>query len=153
TRPGSASTTSCLRRSGAILFGKIKRQLGQVFHNLARRKECRIEVGHLMPDQVAMLVSIPPKYAVAQVIGHMKGKSSIWIAQNVERKMRNFLGHKFWARGYFVTTVGWDEEVIRAYIRNQELADRQLDQFELKISAAQNPINRPNIPTNRLWRF
>jgi Transposase IS200 like len=68
-------------------------------------------------------------------------------AQNVERKMRNFLGHKFWARGYFVTTVGRDEEVIRAYIiRNQELADRQLEQFELKISAAQNPINRPNIP-------
>ena len=58
--------------------------------------------------------------------------------------MRNFLGHKFWARGYFVTTVGRDEEVIRAYIRNQELADRQLEQFELKISAAQNPINRPN---------
>jgi putative transposase len=66
------------------------------------------------------------------------------IAQNVERKMRNFLGHKFWARGYFVTTVGRDEEVIRAYIRNQELADRQLQQFELKISAVQNP-NRPSL--------
>jgi REP-associated tyrosine transposase len=76
---------------------------------------------------------IPPKYSVAQIIGYMKGKSSIWIAQNVERKMRNFMGHKFWARGYLVTTVGWDEEVIRAYIRNQELADRQLEQFELKI--------------------
>jgi hypothetical protein len=75
-----------------------------------------------------------------------EGKSSIWIAQNVERKMRNFLGQKFWARGFFVTTVGRDEEVIRAYIRNQELADRQLEQFELKISAAQNPNNRPNIP-------
>jgi REP element-mobilizing transposase RayT len=67
-------------------------------------------------------------------------------AQNVERKMRNFLGHKFWARGYFVTTVGRDEEVIRAYIKNQELADQQLEQFELKISAAHNPNNRPNIP-------
>jgi putative transposase len=103
-----------------------------VFHDLARRKECRIEDGHLMPDHVHMLISIPPKYSVAQIIGYMKGKSSIWIAQNVERKMRNFLGHKFWARGYFVTTVGRDEEVIRAYIRNQELADRQLEQFELK---------------------
>src|SRR6202008_3972093 len=100
----------------------------------------------LMPDHVHMLILIPPKYSVAQIIGYMKGKSSIWIAQNVERKMRNFLGQKFWARGYFVTAVGRDEEVIRAYIRNQELADRQLDQFELKISAAQNPINRPNIP-------
>ncbi len=87
-----------------LLFGKIKRHLGQVFHDLARRKECRIEEGHLMPDHVHMLISIPPKYSVAQIIGYMKGKSSIWIAQNVERKMRNFLGHKFWARGYFVTT-------------------------------------------------
>ena len=113
-----------------LLFGKIKRHLGQVFHDLARRKECRIEEGHLMPDHVHMLISIPPKYSVAQIIGYMKGKSSIWIAQNVERKMRNFLGHKFWARGYFVTTVGRDEEVIRAYIRNQELADRQLEQLD-----------------------
>ena len=84
-----------------LLFGKIKRHLGQVFHDLARRKECRIEEGHLMPNYVHMLISIPPKYSVAQIIGYMKGKSSIWIAQNVERKMRNFLGHKFWARGYF----------------------------------------------------
>ena len=114
----------------------IKRHLGQLFYDLARRKECRIEEGHLMPDHVHMLISIPPKYSVAQIIGYMKGKSSIWIAQNVERKMRNFLGHKFWARGYFVTTVGRDEEMIRAYIRNQELADQQLDQLELKISAA-----------------
>jgi putative transposase len=84
---------------------------------------------------------------VAQIIGYVKEMSSIWIAQNVECKMRNFMGHKFWVRGgYFVTTVGRDEEVIWAYIRNQELADRQLEQFELKISAAQNPINRPNIP-------
>ena len=75
-----------------LLFGKIKRHLGQVFHDLARRKECRIEEGHLMPDHVHMLISIPPKYSVAQIIGYMKGKSSIWIAQNVERKMRNFLG-------------------------------------------------------------
>ena len=99
-----------------------------------------------MPDHVHMLLSIPPKYSVAQIIGYMKGKGSIWIAQNVQRKMRNFLGHKFWARGYFVTTVGRDEEVIRAYIKNQELADQQLEQFELKISAAHNPNNRPNIP-------
>src|SRR6476620_114253 len=116
-----------------LLFGKIKRHLGQVFHDLARRKECRIEEGHLMPDHVHMLISIPPKYSVAQIIGYMTGKSSIWIAQNVERKMCQFLGHKCWARGYFDTTVGRDEEMIRAYIRNQELSDQQLDQLELKI--------------------
>jgi len=92
------------------VFGKIKKNLGIVFHDLARRRERRIEEGHLMPDHVHMLVSIPPKYSVAEVIGFIKGKSSIWIAQNIERKAKNFTGHKFWARGYFVSTVGRDEE-------------------------------------------
>ena len=113
------------------VFGKIKKNLGAVFHDLARRRECRIEEGHLMADHVHMLLSIPPKYSVAEVIGFLKGKSSIWIAQNIERKAKNFTGHKFWARGYFVSTVGRDEEAIRAYIRNQELQDRQMDQLAL----------------------
>jgi putative transposase len=82
-----------------------------------------------------MLISIAPKYSVAEVIGYLKGKSSIWIAQNVERKLQNFLGHKFWARGYFVSTVG-DEETIRAYIRNQEMADKQLDQMQFKLASS-----------------
>ena len=79
---------------------------------------------------------LPPKHSVASVIGFLKGKSSIWIAQNVERKARNFLGHKFWARGYFVSTVGRDEEVIRNYIKNQEAADKQLDQLQLKLTSS-----------------
>ena len=74
-----------------LLFGQIRRHSGTVFHELARRKECRIEEGHLMPDHVHILISIPPKYSVSEVIGYLKGKSSIWIAQNVERKLRNFL--------------------------------------------------------------
>ena len=119
-----------------VLFGKIKQHLGKVFHDLASRKGCRIEEGHLMADHVHMLISIPPKYSVAEIIGYLKGKSSIWVAQNVERKMRNFLGHKFWARGYYVTTVGRDEEVIRLYIKNQELADKHLDQLEMKLGAS-----------------
>ena len=118
------------------LFGQIRRHLGTVFRELAQRKECKIEEGHLMPDHVHMLISIPPKYSVAEVIGYLKGKSSIWIAQNVERKLRNFLGHKFWARGYFVSTVGRDEEMIRAYIRKQEMADKQLDQLQLKLASS-----------------
>ena len=96
------------------IFGVIKKRLGDVFHELARRRESKIEEGHLMPDHVHMLISIPPKYSVAD---------SIWIAQNVERKARNFTGHKFWARGYFVSTVGRDEEMIRAYIKNQEMQE------------------------------
>ena len=81
-----------------LLFGQIRR-LGTVFHELARRKECKIEEGHLMADHVHILISIPPKYSVAEVIGYLKGKSSIWIAQNVERKLRNFLGHKILGEG------------------------------------------------------
>ena len=74
------------------IFGVTKKRLGDVFHELARRRESKIEEGHLMPDHVHMLISIPPKYSVAEVIGFIKGKSSIWIAQNVERKARNFTG-------------------------------------------------------------
>ena len=119
-----------------VLFGHIRRHLGTVFHDLARPKECQIEQGHLMPDHVHILIAISPKYSVAEVIGFLKGKSSIWIAQNVERKVRNFLGHKFWARGYFVSTVGRDETMIRAYIKNQEMADQQLDQLQLKLGSS-----------------
>ena len=98
-----------------------------------------------MPDHVHMLISIPPKYSVAEVIGYLKGKSSIWIAQNVERKLRNFLGHKFWARGYFVSTVGRNEEVIRAYIRNQEIAGVGSVAIEARVLmkshlSSQNPL-------------
>jgi putative transposase len=119
-----------------VAVRQIRQHLGTVFHELARRKECQIEEGHLMPHHVHILISIPPKYSVAEVIGYLKGKSSIWVAQNVERKARNFLGHKFWARGYFVSTVGRDEEMIRTYIKNQEMADQQLDQLQLKLASS-----------------
>src|SRR5215467_12519653 len=137
-RHGSASAMSCSRRSTArnCYLDKSGGTWALYFHELARRKECRIEEGHLMPDHVHILISILPKYSVSEVIGYLKGKSSIWIAQNVERKLRNFLGHKFWARGYFVSTVGRDEETIRAYIKNQELADKQLGQMQLKLTSS-----------------
>jgi putative transposase len=92
--------------------------------------------GRTFTDHVHILILIPPKYSVAEVIGYLKGKSLIWVAQNVERKLRNFLGHKFWARGYFVSTVGRDEEMIRAYIKSQEMADKQLDQLQLKLASS-----------------
>ena len=75
---------------------------------------------------------------MAEVIGYLKGKSSIWVAQDVERKLRNFLGHKFWARGYLVFFRPSDRtsEMIRAYIKNQEMADKQLDQLQLKLATS-----------------
>lgn len=113
------------------LFGVIRKELKGVFHRLAVQKGCKIEEGHLMPDHVHMMVLIPPKHAVASIIGFMKGKSSIWVAQNIAGKKQNFVGHKFWARGYYVSTVGADEKTIRAYIQKQEDEDRRLDELSL----------------------
>jgi len=78
-----------------------------------------------------MMIAIPPKYAVSQVIGYIKGKSAIHVARVYGERKRNFVGQHFWARGFFVSTVGRDEGVIRAYIRNQEEEDQRLDQLKL----------------------
>ena len=114
------------------LFGSLRKHLGKVFRELARQRESEIEEGHLLPDHVHMLVSIPPKYSVAQVVGYIKGKSAIHIARNYAGRRRNFRGQHFWARGYFVSTVGRDEQVIRRYIRKQESEDRRLEQLQLE---------------------
>ena len=113
------------------IFGGIRRYLGQVLRKLAEQRESRIEEGHLMPDHVHIMISIPPKYSVAQVIGYIKGKSAIHIAREFGGRKRNFVGQHFWARGYFVTTVGRDETVIREYIRRQEQEDRRQEQLRL----------------------
>ena len=110
-----------------VLYGMIRRELKEAFHRLAKQKECVIEAGYLLPDHVHMLISIPPKHSVASLVGFLKGKSSIWIAQNIANKQRNFVGHKFWARGYFVSTVGTDEQIIKTYIQNQEKEDKRMD--------------------------
>ncbi len=113
------------------IFGQIKMYLGSVMHRLAEQRESRIEEGHLMPDHVHMMISIPPKYAVASVVGFIKGKSAIHIARTYAERKRNYVGQHFWARGYFVSTVGRDEDVIREYIRRQEHEDQRVDQLKL----------------------
>lgn len=117
----------CRRRK---LYAHIKKELGPVFHRLARQKESVIEEGHMWADHVHMMVSIPPKCSVSQVVGFIKGKSAIWVARRYGRK-RNFSGENFWARGYYVSTVGRDENAVREYIRNQEKEDRRLDQLNM----------------------
>ena len=114
-----------------VLYGQLRPHLGEVFRKLASQKESRVEEGHLMPDHVHMLVSIPPKYAVSQVVGFIKGKSAIHLARVYGERKRNFVGQHFWARGYFVSTVGRDERVIREYIQKQEKEDERLDQLAL----------------------
>ena len=113
------------------IFGQIREDLGDVMHELARQRDSRIVEGHLMSDHVHMLIEIPPKHAVAKVIGYIKGKSAIYIARRYAERKRNFAGHSFWARGYFVSTVGRDEAKIRAYIRHQESDDQRVDQLGL----------------------
>ena len=118
----------CRRKT---LYGQLRKHLGEVFRQLAAQRESRVEEGHLMPDHVHMLVSIPPKYAVSQVVGFIKGKSAIHLARVYGERKRNFVGQHFWARGYYVSTVGRDESVIREYIQKQEEEDKRLDQLGL----------------------
>ena len=113
------------------LYGQLRDHLGELFRTLATQKESRIEEGHLMPDHVHMMISIPPKYAVSQVIGYVKGKSAIHLARVYGERRRNFVGQHFWARGYFVSTVGRDEAAIREYIKSQEKEDQRLEQLNL----------------------
>jgi len=113
------------------LYGQLRKHLGQVFKELARNRESEIVEGHMMPDHVHMLISIPPKYSVSQVIGFNKGKSAIHIARNYLGLKRNFTGQQFWARGYHVSTVGRDEDAVCEYISAQEQEDRRIDQLNL----------------------
>ena len=114
-----------------MLYGQLRKNLGDVLHELARQKKSRVLEGHLQPDHVHMLISIPPKYAVAQVVGYMKGKNAVHIVRPYLGQRKNYGGMSFWARGYFVSTVGADETVVRAYIRDQEQEDQRLEQLHL----------------------
>jgi putative transposase len=113
------------------LYGQLRQELGGVFRGLAGQKESRVEEGHLMVDHVHMLLSIPPKYPVSQVVGYLKGKSAIHIARTYLGRRQNYVGQHFWARGYFVSTVGRDEATVRRYIQRQEEEDKRMDQLNL----------------------
>jgi len=109
-----------------VIYGKLREKLGTIFHELARQKECKIVEGKLVVDHVHMCIEIPPKHAVASIIGFLKGKSAIAIAK-MSGRQRNFGGENFWARGYAVSTIGYDLEAILKYIREQEDEDKKQD--------------------------
>jgi len=110
------------KRRQKVLYGELRQKLKEIFHELARQKECQIIEGHLMPDHVHMLIAIPPKYAVSAVIGFLKGKSAIAVAR-LQGKERNFSGEHLWARGYAVSTVGFELDEVQRYVREQDDAD------------------------------
>ena len=114
-----------------MLYGNLRRHLGEVLRKLAEQKECRIEEGHLLADHVHMMISIPPKYSVSTVVGFIKSKSAIHLARVYGEEKLSYAGQSFWARGYFVSTGGRDETTIRDYIRNQEQEDKRLDQLNM----------------------
>jgi putative transposase len=114
-----------------IIYGQLRKYLGEILKKLALQRESEIIEGHLMGDHVHILISIPPKYSVSQVVGYIKGKSAIHIARTYAGRRHNFVGQSFWARGYFVSTVGRDEETVKKYIKKQEESDRKIDQLEL----------------------
>jgi putative transposase len=118
----------CRRKT---LYVELRKHLGEVFKRLAEQKESRIQEGHLMPDHVQMLILIPPKPSVSQVIGFIKGKGAIHMARVYGERKKNFVGQHFWARGFLVSTVGRDEDEVREYIRNQEEEDKRLDQLSM----------------------
>ena len=120
-----------LKRRKKQIYGPIRKHLGEIFHDLAKQKESNIVEGHLQADHVHMCISIPPKLAVSSVVGYIKGKSAISIARTFMGRKRNFAGESFWARGFFVSTVGIDEESVRKYIRDQEKEDERLDQLQI----------------------
>jgi putative transposase len=110
------------------MYGEMRASLGGIFHELARQKECRIVEGHLLADHVPICSEIPPKHAVASIIGFLKGKSAVAIARQFGGKWKHFTGEHFWARGSAVSTVGYELEAVKRYIRDQE-ADDQAGRF------------------------
>ena len=119
------------KRRKKMIYGALRKHLGEILRELAQQRQCEVVEGHLMNDHVHMCLSVPPKYSVSNVVGFIKGKSAISIARHFGGRQRDFTGEVFWARGYCVSTVGLDEEIVRAYIRNQEKEDDRYDQMKL----------------------
>ena len=113
------------------IFEDLRKYLGEIFRELATQKECKVLEGHIMPDHVHILISIPPKHSVSQIVGFIKGKSAIQIARTFQGRKKNFVGQHFWARGYYVSTVGKDEDAVRKYIQRQEKEDQRIEQLKL----------------------
>ncbi len=108
-----------------VLYGRTRRQIGKILRQLCRQKGVELIEGHAMPDHIHMVLRIPPKFSVAMVVGYLKGKSAIQIHRQLFGVKKGFTEKHFWSRGYCVSTVSLDEEIVRAYIRNQEQQDRQ----------------------------
>ena len=119
-------------------YGQLRKEVGTILRELFRQKGVEVIEGHAMPDHIHLCLRIPPKISISSVLGFVKGKSAIIIHRRFLGKNRNFTGLHFWSRGYFVSSVGLDEEMIKSYIRNQEKVekrDEQLSFFQAPLGA------------------
>ena len=114
------------------IYGQIKSDIGKILRTLCEYKEVEIIEAHAMKDHIHMLVMIPPKLAVSSFMGYLKGKSSLMIFERHANLKYKYGNRNFWAKGYFVSTVGLKDEVVREYIRNQELEDMKEDNLTSK---------------------
>ena len=114
-----------------MLYGKLKKHVGEVIREVCRQRGIELVEGHLMPDHIHMCVSIPPKHSVAFAIGFIKGKSAVRIHRQILGK-KKVTGLHFWSRGYCVSTVGLNEETIRKYIREQEALEKRQGELEFE---------------------
>ena len=115
-----------------IIYNQYRKDVGEILRTLCSYKGVEIYEGHLMPDHVHMLVSIPPKMAVASFMGYLKGKSSLMMFERHANLKYKFGNRKFWSEGYYVSTVGLNEQTIAKYIREQEASDQALDRLSVK---------------------
>ena len=115
-----------------IIYGKIKADIGQMLRKLCEYKGVEIIEAEACKDHIHMLVSIPPKYSVAQIMGYLKGKSSLMIFEKYANLKYKYGNRHFWCRGYFVSTVGANKKAIQEYIRNQLQEDYSEDQMSIK---------------------
>jgi putative transposase len=117
-----------------VVYGTFRKELGTILRRLCEYRGVGVLEGTLCADHIHMCLSIPPKYSVATVLGYLKGKSAMIMFEKYSRLKKNFKGHKFWARGYYVSTVGLDEAKIRKYIQNQEIKEQIEDKYDGDLS-------------------
>jgi len=112
------------------LFGRVRGEIGKIIRQLCQQKEVELIEGHAMPDHLHLVLSVPPKYSIAMIVGYLKGKSAIHIHRKMHVVKQGFTGKHFWSRGYCVSTVGLDEATIREYVKNQDELDRKQEEFD-----------------------
>jgi putative transposase len=117
-----------------IIYGKLRDAVGEILRRLCEYKQVELIEGKACIDHIHMCVAIPPKYSVSSIVGYLKGKSAMMVFERYSRLKKNFRGHSFWARGYYVSTVGLDEAKVRRYIQNQEANESIQDQYDTDLS-------------------